>query len=334
MRALAVTNSFPTPTRPDLGVFVADQISALRDTGVEIDMLHVDRAGSGRRAYRQLATLVRAAVANREPDVVHVLYGGVMADVVTRAAGAVPVLISFCGSDLLGGRSGFGTARVTEAIGVAASRRAARRAAGILVKSRNLLEKLPPSLPEERVWVVPNGVDLELFKPLDRTSCCAALGLDVTQKHVLFPAAPGRPEKRFALAEAAVAQLRAPVQLHALAGRPHDEVPLWLNAVDAVLLTSAYEGSPNAVKEALACNTPIVSVDVGDVRERVDGVSGCAVAEADPLALAAALDAVLARGERSDGREKVSELSRERVAETVAGIYSVLAGRPRNASPP
>jgi len=325
MRVLAVTNSFPTPTRPDLGVFVADQISAIRDRGVEIDMLHVDRADGGRRAYRQLAARAQAAMADKQPDVVHVLYGGVMADVVTRAAAPAPVLVSFCGSDLLGGRSGRGPARVAEAIGVLASRRAALRAAGIIVKSRNLLEKLPSSLPEECIWVVPNGVDLERFRPLDRESCCATLGLDVTRQHVLFPAAPGRPEKRFALAEAAVARLRSPVELHALAGRPHEEVPLWLNAVDAVLLTSAYEGSPNAVKEALACNTPIVSVDVGDVRERVDNVRGCAVVEADPSALATALEAILARGGRSDGRGKVSELSRERVAETVAGIYSVLA---------
>jgi glycosyltransferase involved in cell wall biosynthesis len=326
MRVLAVTNSFPTRTRPDLGVFVAEQISAIRDTGVEIDMLHVDRAGSGRRAYRQLAARIRAAVAERQPDVVHVQYGGVMADVVTRASGTAPVLITFYGSDLLGGRIGHRTARLAEAIGVVASRRAARRAAGIIVVSRNLLEKLPSSLPEDRVWVVPNGVDLERFKPLDRDTCLATLGLDLMRQHVLFPAAPGRPEKRFAVAEAAVARLRTPVELHALAGRPHEEVPLWLNAADAVLVTSAYEGSPNAVKEALACNTPIVSVDVGDVQELVDGVSNCAVAEADPSALAEALEAVLVRKERSDGRGKVSELSQERVAETVAGIYSVLAG--------
>ncbi len=326
MRALAVTNSLPTPTRPDLGVFVADQIAALRDAGVEIDVLHVDRAAGGRRTYRRLGPRTRAAIADRPPDVVHVLYGGVMADVVTRAAGATPVLVSFCGSDLLGGRTAHGFGRVAEAVGVLASRRAAVRAAGIIVKSRSLLEKLPSSISEEYVWVVPNGVDLERFRPIDRDSCCEALGLDATRQHVLFPAAPERPEKRFVLAEEAVARLGFPVELHALAGRPHAEVPLWLNAVDAVLLTSAYEGSPNAVKEALACNTPIVSVDVGDVRERVEGVSGCAVVDADPAALAEALTAVLARGGRTDGRSKVRELSHERVAETVARIYGVLAG--------
>jgi glycosyltransferase involved in cell wall biosynthesis len=329
MRALAVTNSFPTPTRPDLGVFVADQILALRDAGVEIDMLHVNRAGGGRQSYRRLAGRARAAVADREPDVVHVLYGGVMADVVTRATNAAPVLVSFCGSDILGGRSAHGVARAAAAIGVVASRRAARRAAGIIVKSRNLLEKLPSAVPKECVWVVPNGVDLERFRPADRDASCAALGLDAARRHVLFPAAPERPEKRFALAEAAVAGLRSPVELHALAGRPHEEVPLWLNAVDAVLLTSAYEGSPNAVKEALACNTPVVSVDVGDVRERVEGVSGCAVVDADAAALAEALAAVLARGERTDGRRKVRELSQERVAQTVAEIYAELARRSR-----
>jgi glycosyltransferase involved in cell wall biosynthesis len=106
---------------------------------------------------------------------------------------------------------------------------------------------------------------------------------------------------------------------------PHEEVPLWLNAADVVLLTSTHEGSPNAVKEALACNVPIVSVEVGDVRERIDGVEGCHCAAATPPDLAAKLAEVLERGERVRGREQVLELSLPTVARRLRAIYEMLA---------
>src|SRR5919107_2778792 len=268
MRTLFVTNSLPTATRPGLGVFVADQIASVREAGVQSEVLHVDRAAavgdprlrpspfSGVQAYRGLGATVRASVAETQPDVVHVMYGGVMADIATRAVRDRPVLVSFCGSDVLGGGAG-GLAGVSERVGVVASRRAARRASGVLAVSRGLLDGLP-RLDPSRVWVLPNGVDMTTFKPLPQAECQQALGLDPERKHVLFTASPQRPEKRFALAQAATARLGSDgVALHTLDGMPHAEVPTWINAADVVLMTSAYEGSPNVIKEALACNVPV-----------------------------------------------------------------------------
>jgi glycosyltransferase involved in cell wall biosynthesis len=116
------------------------------------------------------------------------------------------------------------------------------------------------------------------------------------------------------------------VDLHVLDGVPHEEVPTWLNAADVVLLTSLREGSPMVVKEALACNVAVVSVDVGDVRERLAGIEGCFVAEPTPEDLSHNLGRALARTERIEGRERVAELSLERVADTLREIYGVLTG--------
>jgi glycosyltransferase involved in cell wall biosynthesis len=143
---------------------------------------------------------------------------------------------------------------------------------------------------------------------------------------VLFPAAADRPEKGYALTAAAVARLNGSnVALQTLGGVRHDDVPLWINAADAVVLTSVYEGSPNVVKETLACNVPLVSVDVGDVRERIEGVEGCVIAARAAEDVAAKLAHVLERGRRTQGRERAAEVSLERINDRLLEIYDTVA---------
>ena len=333
LRVLVVTNMFPTPTLPSTGTFVAAQVQSLRASGLEIEVLHLPRGESGRHVYRGLARRARTLVASFRPDLVHAMYGGVMADTLTRTVRERPVVVSFCGTDVLAGPAGGGLLeRVALRYGVAASHRAARRADGIIVKSRNLLEALPSDVSRSKAWIVPNGIDLERFRPLDRQECRRQLGWDAEQRHVLFPASPARPEKRFALAEAGVSMLEDDglgATLHSLDGVRHDDVPIWLNAADVVLLTSAYEGSPNAVKEALACDVAIVSVDVGDVAERLRGIEGCHVADATPEGVAQKLRLALGRRGPIAGRASVANLALERVAERVREIYEVVTGEAR-----
>ena len=330
MRVLAVTNMYPTDAHPDDGTFVAGQVESLRDAGIDVEVLFVNRLATGRQVYRNLAKTVRTSFEKMNPDLVHVMYGGVMSAVVTKAIRERPVLVSFCGSDLLGIRGG-AVQKLSARFGVAASKRAAVRAAGIVVKSENLLGALPRRIDNSRVWLLPNGVDLRRFSPMDRLECQRRLGWDASRSHVLFPANPTRPEKRFGLAEACVARLNengADVELHVLRDVPHEDVPSWLNAAEAILVTSTHEGSPNAVKEALACNVPVVSVDVGDVRARIEGIDGCFIADPTPDDLAAKLGSVFERETPIDARTKMSEISVERVAEKLREIYGTLTRRP------
>jgi glycosyltransferase involved in cell wall biosynthesis len=324
LRVLLVTNMYPTPAHAVSGVFVEQQVRSLRQLGVEVEVVHFDRRSLGPRAYWKLGHRLKQVVERVEPALIHVAYGGVMADLATSAVRDRPVLVHYRGSDLLGSHGEALPRRLTIQLGVVASRRAALRAAGVIVVSENLRAALPTRAASANVWVVPSGIDLNRFVPLDQDESRARLDWTPGPKHVLFPASPSRPEKRYQLAEAAIAELRAKdwdIDLHHLDGVAHAEVPTWINASDVVLLTSAHEGSPNAVKEALACNVPVVAVDVGDVRERVASVQGCYVAAPSANDLAEKLDLVLSTGRRVDARDTLAELSLERTAERILEIY-------------
>jgi teichuronic acid biosynthesis glycosyltransferase TuaC len=330
VHALVVTNMYPTATVPNAGPFVAAQVESLRAVGVEVDVLHLPRYELGREVYRGLGKKVKRLVAASDPDLVHVAYGGVMANAVTRSIRDRPVLVTFHGSDLLAGRANGLLDAVALRLGVRASHQAARRAAGIIVVSRSLSDSLPRSIDRSRVWLVPNGVDLSRFGPRERSECERILGWDPARTHVLFPSSPSRPEKRFELAQASVALLNREgedIELHALDGVPYDVVPIWLNAASAILLTSVHEGSPVIVKQALACNVPVVSVDVGDVAERIAGIEGCFIAAPSPLDLADKLSRALARPEPIKGRDRIAGLSLEHTAAQVHRIYASLTSQ-------
>jgi len=323
-RILAVTNMYPTPASPASGTFVEHQINSLRQRGLTVEVVFVNRVQKGIRAYLGLDRMVNGKILEFEPDVVHVMYGGVMADTVTRSVRDRPVLVSFCGSDLLGEHLSGHLRKFISQYGVRASHRAARRATRVIVKSKNLKDALPLDLEQSKVRIIPNGIDLERFKPLDRDECRKRLAWDPNTFHVLFPANSGDPVKRPELAKAAVVCLRSMgvrAEIHHLCGVPNSEVPLWLNASNVLLLTSRHEGSPNIVKEALACDLPIVSVDVGDVRERIDGISGCYISSPDPSELAAKLFLVRNGTGRVPGRTTIQELSLERTAMRLSALY-------------
>jgi glycosyltransferase involved in cell wall biosynthesis len=177
---------------------------------------------------------------------------------------------------------------------------------------------------QSKIKIIPNGIDLERFRPLDRHECRKRLGWHPDIFHVLFPSNSGDPVKRPELAHAAVACLRSMgvrSEVHHLCGIPNTEVPVWLNASNVVLLTSLHEGSPNVVKEALACDLPVVSVDVGDVRERIDGIEGCYISSPDPNELAAKLSLVRSGIRRVSGRPHVQGLSLEHIAMHLSALY-------------
>lgn len=326
MRILVVSNLYPTPSRPASGTFVRAQVEALgRLDDLDVDFFRIERSHQGRRAYARLRGDVLRRVADTAPDLVHVMYGGVMADVVTRAVTDRPVVVTFYGTDLFGlPRSAPLARRLSARYGVRASHRAAARASSVVVQSRGLAAALPASVPPSRVHVLPDGVDFDVFRPLDRAACRRELGWSEGRRYVLFPSAPARPEKRYELAEAAVRRLverGAAVELQALDGVQSENVVTWLNAADVVLLTSRHEGSPNVVKEALACDVAVVSVDVGDVRERLAGIEGCYIAAADAEDLAVKLELVLTRPGRIDARERSADVSLARTSEALREIY-------------
>jgi glycosyltransferase involved in cell wall biosynthesis len=198
-----------------------------------------------------------------------------------------------------------------------------------VVKSKNLAEALPGDISRSKVRIVPNGVDTERFKTMERDAARRQLGWPLESEVVLFATVRGHPRKRLGLAQQVTEKLNVnghKVEFKIMQGVPHEQVPIWMNAADVMLLTSVHEGGVNVVKEAMACNLPIVSVDVGDVRERLNGVEPGAVVNDDPDALASALEEVLREKGRSNGRDHLSEVTLPAVSRRLKEFYFDVLG--------
>lgn len=320
MQVLVITSGWPTPEAPHQVPFIVQQVECLRAAGARVDVFPFYGRKNPLRYLRAWWHL-RRTYQLREYDVIHAHFGqsGLIA-----WPSPVPLIVTFHGSDVQGIVGKNGQYRMSSRVLQGVSRIVARQADGVIAVSE-LVRALLPDV--ENAHVIPGGVDLGVFRPMDQLAVREKLGLPLDSKLVLFAASPTNPVKRFDLAEAAVERVsrEMSVTLHVLQGVPHDQVPLHMNACDALLLTSRHEGSPTVVKEALACNLPVVSVDVGDVRERIGEVSGCIVCEDDaPETIAQALRAVLAEGTFSAGREAVAALDKHEVAKEVMQVYRTI----------
>ncbi|MEA5389567.1 glycosyltransferase [Haloarculaceae archaeon H-GB11] len=235
--------------------FYLNQVRALEDVGVNCETLSVPGSTIGTDAAdnRSPVDYLRFFPqvfdeASTEYDVVHANYGLTAPHALAQSS--CPVVLTLWGSDLFGE---FGWL----------SKLCARRADAVIVMS----EEMDRELPCEST-VIPHGVDFEQFAPVPQERAQKQLGWDSDAHHVLFPSPIAREEKDFPRSErvvdAARSRLDADIELQTPNGEiPHGEMPVWMNAADVLLLTSKREGFPNTVKEALACNLPVVSTDVG-----------------------------------------------------------------------
>jgi glycosyltransferase involved in cell wall biosynthesis len=334
LRILAVTNMYPTPQTPGRGTFIEEQIKGLRHVGMIVEVICAEKKRI--KGYLGLSQRLRSCIADFQPQIVHVMYGGIIAEIATRVVNDRPCVVSFCGSDLLGEHLSGPLRKLIAGYGVLASRWAASRSSGIVVKSQNLLQALPSYVDRSKARIIPNGIDLQRFRCLDRSRCREKLGWSEKRFHIMFSDSFRNPVKRPELARAAVEEVKRfgfEAEMHYLNGVAHRDVPQWLNASDVLLLTSSHEGSPNVVKEALACDVPVVSVEVGDVRERIMGIEGCYLASPQASELAAKLCLVYAGPRRVSGRAKISELSLERVTLRLREFYAEILARKEKQGP-
>ncbi|NWF74638.1 MAG: glycosyltransferase [Nitrospirae bacterium] len=306
--------------------FVKSQVDSIRLTGWKVFLSIVDDRTSFRGVFRNLQR-IRREIARDQPGIVHAQYGSMTAAVAYCAKGRVPLIVSFCGDDLLGTPNPGFLSRVRERCARAIGLVAAYRATAIIVKSRNLLDALPLRL-RRKTMVLPNGVDLSWFRPLDKCEARIRLGWPREAPVILFNSSTSGNQsvKNISLARASVDLLsrsfpHATLQL--MSGAGPDEVLWMLNAADCLLVTSLHEGSPNIVKEAMACNLPVVSVPCGDVAERLKETYPGKTCPYDDSALAQAMADVLIAGCRSNGRAQLilQGLSAATVAERLTKIY-------------
>ena len=328
-RVFMVASGSLQGSKADVGILVENQAASLHSTGWSLTLGVLDDRTSISGILRNVRRL-RREVSDAMATVVHAQYGSVTAVVAHWIRGNRPLVISFCGSDLLGvpisGVYWWLRTKVGRWLGFYA----AARAEAIIVKSQNLKEAIPRKL-WNRCTVLPNGVDTRFFAPMDQREARVKLGWG-DGKIILFNVSQreGRTTKNLPLAQTSVDELNRrglQARLMKMENASRQEVLWMLNAADCLLVTSLHEGSPNIVKEAMACNLPVVSVPCGDVAERLNGVRPGGIAAYDPQKLAGSLADVLAAGSRSNGRQQLERqgLSAEVVADRLGSIYQALA---------
>jgi len=314
LSVLVVTNMYPDAENPDFGTFVQEQVEGLRARGVEIDVLIV---GGKRRKLSYVGGVrrFRRRMHERQYDVIHAHY--VFSGMIARLQRRSPLVVSYHGepAKLVGFLSKW-LAPFVDAVTVT-----------------SLAHKT--QIGRQDAYVVPCGVDLELFTPMPKEEARQRLRLPQDKKLVLF-AGLVRSEKRLDIIRAAVDLVHLEdekVELVIATRQPHDVMPLYMNACDVLMLASDYEGSPVVIKEAMACNLPIVSTDVGDVAQVIGGTEGCYVCQQDPKDMAQKIKLALARGQRTDGRRAVHSLSSDQTVESILRIYEKLSGQSEKSRP-
>jgi glycosyltransferase involved in cell wall biosynthesis len=329
VRVLFVTNMWPDQERPWYGSFVYSQGQSLQRLGVELDVLPV-RGYASRWAYLSAAADMAGRNLSHKYDVVHAHYGH--SAVLGRLDVRRPLVISYCGDDLLGTPAPLEPWRMTPGSRALAKgfAQVARVADATITKSAQMMLELPAAA-RARNHVIPNGVDLDMFRRTDQAQARQELGWDRDEKVVLFVGNPEIARKNHALAERATqlaAERQGALRLRVTRGVSPDQVPLWMSGADVLILPSWSEGSPNVVKEAMACELPVVATAVGDVAERLDGVPGCHVVPREENAFADALLDAVTHHPSPAAREAVAELSLERVGRRILDVYeSVTEGR-------
>jgi len=321
IRVLALSSSLPSEGKLTMAPLVR-QIESLRKAGVQVQTLSV--TGTRRVKYLQAVPKVRAHA--RDVDLIHAHYG--FCGWLAKASPRVPVVLSLMGSDILGAPDWEGRTPLRSRLEVLVTRRVVPMMDAIIVKSAEMADVLG----NVSATIIPNGVDIDAFRPMDRASARELLGWPSEDPVVLFPGNPNLARKGFPLASAAVdvasRHLGRTIRIEPLAGVAPDLVPTYMNASDVMVMTSLREGSPNVVKEAMACDLPVVSVPVGDVETLLRNAPGYGVFDRDPAQLGAAVAECLRDPPVVAGRTALLKkgLDAESVARRIIAVYERVLG--------
>ena len=318
MKVLVISNMYPGKNSY-LGTFIKQQVKDMENEGLHTKKVVKDRENYFAYVPFILKNIFYLLFASY--DVIHAYYGfhsALFAAIIKRR----PLIITFVGSDALKEPSRNRIYRILQKFVIA-------RADHIIAVSSKIKNALISDLGADshKISVVTFGIDFDLFKPSPQDKVREKLGFPSDMKLVLFPSNPRRIEKRFDIFSRAVELVRKEDQnilpiILSNNRRSYSEVPLVMNACDVLVLTSDSEGSPTVIKEALACNLPVVSVDVGDAREVIKDVANCYVCKQEPVDIAESIKLVLDKKTRAAGRDNIKHLSSKKIARNIIELYT------------
>ena len=326
MRILQVVPGYPPQSDKRDNIFIHRQIQSLTPFLPEMQVVY---AGLGSRP-KDMYTLffnLRRKVKSFRPQVIHSQYATMTGMVTILASEGIPTVVSFGGDEVYGTYKDENSTLSLRTWSARLCSIYCARYAHVSVVKNARMAKIVRGWGSQSIEDIPNGVNLDLFKPLNWQKCRKALGLAVSARYIIFAIRGNDYVKRRDLAETAIQRYNhryhANAELLILEKVSPDKMPLYLNAGDVLLTCSNHEGSPNIVKEALACNRPVVATDIGDIRQRFGQVKGLFLSMHDPEMIADCLSEALQIG-YSNGREYLADLTEQAVAQRLVSLYQAL----------
>lgn len=313
LKVLIVCSGNPPPGEKEFNfvkhqAFIYEQVEAVKDHGVEFELFPIE--GHGMKGYLNNLKPLKKRLKAGDINLVHA-HGG-MPGLLSVLQRIVPVAVTYHGSDVN-----------VPKLNVISSLVGQLSSWSIFVS--NLLHQKIKIKPGKRYSVIPCGLDLRGFHPMDRAESRKKLGWDPDARIILFASSFDRTVKNYPLAEQAVEQLEDVVELQELKDKTREEVCLMVNASDLMLMTSFSEGSPQIVKEAMACNIPVVTTNVGDVEEIIGTTPGCYITSFEPKDVAAAVRKALQFSGRTNGRKMTGRFDNDLISKQVFEVYKTIA---------
>lgn len=308
MRVLFVSSG---NSKAGISPIIKSQGESLKSAGIDLDYFTI--VGKGTKGYLKNILRLRKFLRTNNCDLIHAHY--FLSAIVASLSCKLPMVVSLMGSDT---HMNFFWKCIIKVF-------CRFRWKATIVKSA----RMKKGISLDDAFVIPNGVDSEVFKPIDKNIAKMKVGFNDKKRHIILVANPERSEKNYPLAKKAVELINNDsVELNAVSNVDQSIIPYYMNAADILLLTSLWEGSHNVIKEAMACNCQIVSTDVGDVKEVISNTAGCCICSYDPEDVADKIKLALDFCKRTDGREKIKHLDEKIIAEKIIGVYKNVLRKP------